>query len=191
MRNRLIKKYAVMLVMWVYALSTFFQSFSFLDFNKVYAAENQLDYTNLVAVFVDNKLYNPLESDIKRYAQNYIQWKDSDNRYNAISNSKAIVLPVDIETITAPEVTKILENMYFDGISGEPSKLVWVVLIWEIPLPVVNQDGFIYPTVYPYVDFDEQKFIWDDDLKYFVYNDNPKWQPEVWHWLISFESVDE
>lgn len=191
MRNRLIKKYAVMLVMWVYALSTFFQSFSFLDFNKVYAAENQLDYTNLVAVFVDNKLYNPLESDIKRYAQNYIQWKDSDNRYNAISNSKAIVLPVDIETITAPEVTKILENMYFDGISGEPSKLVWVVLIWEIPLPVVNQDGFIYPTVYPYVDFDEQKFIWDDDLKYFVYNDNPKWQPEIWHWLISFESVDE
>jgi hypothetical protein len=41
-------------------------------------------------------------------------------------------------------------------------------------LPVVNQDGFIYPTIYPYVDFEKQKFIWDDDIKYFVYNNKPK-----------------
>gem|GEM_PF-5083352 len=57
----------------MYALSTFFQSFSFFDFNKVYAQENQLDSTNLVAVFVDDKLYNTLDNDIQRYAQDYIQ----------------------------------------------------------------------------------------------------------------------
>jgi hypothetical protein len=38
---------------------------------------------------------------------------------------------------------------------------------------VVNQDGYIYPTVYPYVDFEEQKFIWNEKTGYFVYNDNP------------------
>ncbi len=191
MRNRLIKKYSVMFVMRVYALSTFLQSFSFLDFNKVYAQESQLDLTNLVAIFVDDKIYSSLENDIERYAKKYIQWSDSNTRYNAISNSKAIVLPVNIENITAPEITKILENMYFDGISGEPSKLAGVILIWEIPLPVVNQNWFVYPTIYPYVDFEEQKFIWDDDIKYFVYNDSPKWQPEIWHGLINFDKVNE
>jgi hypothetical protein len=48
-------------------------------------------------------------------------------------------------------------------------------------LPVVNQNGYIYPTVYPYVDFEEQKFIWDEDSQYFVYNNNPNGQAEVWH----------
>jgi hypothetical protein len=33
-------------------------------------------------------------------------------------------MPIDTENVNAPDITKILENMYFDGISGEPSKLV-------------------------------------------------------------------
>ncbi|MCK9466717.1 MAG: FG-GAP-like repeat-containing protein [Candidatus Absconditabacterales bacterium] len=191
MRNGLIKKYSIFLVLLVYAVSTFLQSFSFLDFNKVYAQESQLNYTNLVAIFVDDKIYGSLENNIERYAKTYIQGADSNYRYNAISNSKAIVLPINIDNITAPEITKILENMYFDGISGEPSKLVGVVLIGDVPLPVVNQDGFIYPTIYPYVDFEKQKFIWDDDIKYFVYNDNPKGQAEIWHGLINFDTIDQ
>ena len=102
-----------------------------------------------------------------------------------------MVLPIDVNNVTAPEITKILENMYLDWISGEPSKLVWVILIWDIPLPVVNQNWFIYPTIYPYVDFEKQKFIWDDNIKYFVYNNNPKWQAEIWHGLINFDTIDE
>ena len=139
--KQIVKKISVLFVMWVYAVSTFLQSFSFLNFNKVYAQESQLDYTNLVAIFVDKKIYWSLESNIEWYAKTYIQWANSNYRHNAISNSRSIVLPVDIDNITAPEITKILENMYFDWISWEPSKLVWVILIWDIPLPVVNQDG--------------------------------------------------
>jgi hypothetical protein len=33
-------------------------------------------------------------------------------------------MPIDTDNISAPEITKILENMYFDGISDEPSKLI-------------------------------------------------------------------
>ena len=141
---------------------------------------------------MDDKIYDDIENDIQRYAQQYIQWEDSDNsRYNAISNSKAIVLPVNTDSIDAKDINKILENMYFDGVSWEPSKLVWTVLIGDIPLPVVNQDGYIYPTVYPYVDFEEQKFIWNDKTKYFVYNDNPNWQAEIWHGIINFDETEE
>ena len=85
MRNKLLKKYSVLFVMWVYAVSTFLQSFSFLNFNKVYAQESQLDYTNLVAIFVDKK--NILtSSNIEWYAKTYIQWANSNYRHNAISN---------------------------------------------------------------------------------------------------------
>jgi hypothetical protein len=52
------------------------QSFSFLDFgvilNKTYA-EDQIEYTNLVAIFVDDKIYDDIKDDIKRYSQTYIQ----------------------------------------------------------------------------------------------------------------------
>ncbi len=192
MRNNLAKKYSVWCILAIYVLAYFLQSFSFFDFgiilNKTYA-ESQLDYTNLVAIFVDEEIYDDIETDIKRYAQTYIQWEDSDDRYNSISNSKAIVMPIDIENVSATDITKILENIYFDGINNEPSKLVWTVLIWDIPLPVINQDGFIYPTIYPYVDFEEQKFIWNEQQNYFIYNDNPDAQAEIWHGIINFDDI--
>jgi len=53
-------------------MSYFLQSISFFDFGKVYA-ENQLDYTNLVAIFVDDDIYNDIKDDVQRYAQDYIQ----------------------------------------------------------------------------------------------------------------------
>jgi hypothetical protein len=38
------------------------------------------------------------------------------NKYNAISDSKAIVFKINVDNITAPEITHILENLYFDGV---------------------------------------------------------------------------
>ena len=127
MTNNLIKKYSVSFILAIYVLAYFLQSLSFFDFglilNKTYA-ESQLDYTNIVAIFVDEEIYDDIETDIKRYTQTYIQGEDSNDRYNSISNSKAIVFPIDIENVSATDITKILENIYFDGVSDEPSKLV-------------------------------------------------------------------
>ena len=230
-----------------YLVSYILQSFSYLDFgNKVYAAgdwEDQIGYTNVVAILVDNSIYNALQDDIEWYSQIYLQgstsiyqWSTSSgsvvsrwwnkmkwalwfasvdgddqfsatpraninqshtairtnyNKYNSISNSKAIILPIDTDNLTAPEITKILENLYFDGIQWESSNLVWVILIWDIPLPVVNQFGYVFPTIYPYVDFEDQKFVWDGYSQYFVYNDNPKWQAELRHGWIKFDTIQE
>jgi len=33
-------------------------------------------------------------------------------------------MPIDVENMQATDIVKILENMYFDGVSGEPSKLI-------------------------------------------------------------------
>jgi hypothetical protein len=62
----------------------------------------------LVAVFVDKDIYQNTKSDIERYATDYIQQR--------ISNSKAIVLPINVENFKAIDLVRMLENMYFDGI---------------------------------------------------------------------------
>jgi hypothetical protein len=53
-------------------------------------------------------------------------------------------------------------------------------------LPVVEQNGFIYPSIYPYVDFEHQQFVYNANQNYFVYNNIPNGQPEIWHGLINF-----
>lgn len=182
------KKIFISIVLGVYLLTNFFQSVLYRS-NTVYAAwisEDMLDYTNIVAIIVNDQIYDRIKSDIEWYATTYIQWKDSNHAYTAISNSKALVFPINVDNFSAKNITQLLENIYFDWITGEPSRLVWIILIWDVPLPVVNQNWYIYPTIYPYVDFEEQKFIWDEETKYFVYNGNSKWQAEVWHWMINF-----
>ena len=193
MRNRN-KKILVLIILGIYLITNFFQSMIYSG-NKVYAArdqlsENQIDYTNIVAIIVDDSIYDNLKNDIQRYTTDYIQG-NTRNKYNSISNSQALVFPIDTKSFSPKNITQLLENMYFGWIEWKTSKLVWLVLIWDVPLPVVNQNWYIYPTIYPYVDFEEQKFIWDDESQYFVYNNNPNWQAEIWHWIIDFDTISE
>lgn len=182
-----IKRFIVCLILGIYILNNFSQ-FALYTWDTVNAAriqENQTDHTNIIAILVDNQIYPSIKNDVQWYATKYIQWS-TNNTNNAISNSKAIVFPINTSTFSAKNIVQMLENMYFDGIKDKSSNLAWVILIWDIPLPVVNQNWYIFPTIYPYVDFEEQKFIWDDESKYFIYNNNPKWQAEIWHWIINF-----
>ena len=181
------KKIISSIILGVYLMTNFFQSMLYSG-NSVYATnttENQIDYKNIVAIIVNDDIYSEIKSDIERYADKYIQW-NTNNRYNAISNSQALVFPIDVDNFSPKNITQLLENIYFGWIEWETSRLIWLVLIWNIPLPVVNQNWYIYPTIYPYVDFEEQKFIWDEENQYFVYNNNPNWQAEIWHWMIDF-----
>jgi hypothetical protein len=99
-----------------------------------------------------------------------------------------VVLPVNIQTIKAFDIAKILENMYLDGLKESPSKLAGVVLIGNIPLPVIQENGYMYPSIYPYVDFEDQQFIYDQNINFFVPNDNPNGQAEVRHGMIAFDT---
>jgi len=155
-------------------LSYFFQS---LLYSPIFA-ENPVKKTHLVAVFVDKNIYKWLETDIKWYASQYIQ--------SHISDSKAIVLPIDTKNFAAKDIAAMLENMYFDGVKDSSSDLLGAIFLGNIPLPVVEQNGFIYPSIYPYVDFEHQQFVYNANQDYFVYNNVPNGQPEIWHGLINF-----
>jgi len=149
-------------------------------------AEEKLNNANFVAIFVEEDLYDGIKWDIERYAKTYIQQQ--------ISNSKALVFPINVSWdgwFSAKSIVRILENIYFWGLDSQASSLNWIVLVWDIPLPVVNYDSFIYPSIYPYVDFEEQQFIYDADTDYFIFNGNKSAQPDIWHWILQFDNKED
>ena len=179
-RQEVAKKIILYVTIFVYLMSllmTYLTDF----FWSLAAKEGVVDLVNIVAIFVDDKIYNDetkyknttLKKEIERYAKQYIQTE--------IPWTKAIVLPINRENIHAYEIYRILENIYFEGISEENSNLIGTILIGDIPLPVINQNGYLFPSIYPYVDFIDQKYIWDDEEKFFIPNWNNAWQAEIWH----------
>jgi predicted DNA-binding ribbon-helix-helix protein len=105
----------IMFFITIYILSYFLNTFFFINFNKT-KAEDSIKSTNIIAILVDQSIYDNLSSEIQRYTKDYIQ--------KEVSNSKAIVLPINTQNFQAKDITKILENMYFDGLKDETSKLV-------------------------------------------------------------------
>lgn len=146
---------------------------------QTWANDRNKPLVNIVAVLVDDSIYDSIAGWVSSYA-GYVQRK--------LSNSKALVMPLNLKNISAYDIHRMLENVYFDGLSGANSHMIWLIMIWDIPLPVINQEWYVFPSVYPYVDFENQKYVRDDNMKYFVSNWNPDWQAEIWHWLINYGS---
>jgi hypothetical protein len=96
------KKLLATFIIIIYSLSLFF--YDFIRFGV--SAEDTIESTNLVAIFVDEDMYDDIEDDIERYASDYIQ--------GTISNTKAVVYPINTTTFKAQDITQMLENMYFD-----------------------------------------------------------------------------
>jgi hypothetical protein len=65
-----------------------------------------LKRTNIIAVFVDKDVYQSSKNDIEWYATDYVQQR--------ISNSKALVLPINTQNFKSIDLVRMLENMYFD-----------------------------------------------------------------------------
>lgn len=162
----------------IYICASFLQYFSTLF--EVRAAEKNIPRINVITVLIDDSIYSQIESEIKWYTTDYIQQE--------IPNSKALVLPINLKEIDAHQIYKMMENIYFDGLEGVNSELLGTILIGDIPLPVINQGGYIFPSIYPYVDFIDQKYIWDNSDRYFIPNENNNWQAEIRHGMINYQN---
>ena len=149
-----------------------------LAFFEAWAKDPDTSRVNIVAILVDDSIYGNIKAKLERYASEYIQ--------KQLSDTKALVMPLSLSNISAYDIHRMMENIYFDWLKDVNSSLIWLIMVWEIPLPVVNQDWYIFPTVYPYVDFENQKYVRDQNSQYFVPNDNPGGQAEIWHWLINY-----
>jgi len=170
------KKILVLSTVIVYCVSFLLQSgFSLL---QTRAQETNIPRVNVVAVLVDDKIYNQISDDLERYTKNYVQQQ--------LFDTKALVMPLNLDNISAYDIYRMMENIYFDWLENVNSSLIWLIMVWNIPLPVVNQNWYVFPTVYPYVDFENQKYVRDSDSNYFISNWNAWWQAEIRHWLIDY-----
>jgi uncharacterized repeat protein (TIGR01451 family) len=101
--------------------------------------------------------------------------------------TRSMIIRVKKDAATE-EIAGALEKLYLegDGTAGETNRLTGIVLIGDVPLPVVNKGGNRFPSIYPYTDFEEKAFIYDAESKDFVPNaDAAVTKAEIWHGLIT------
>lgn len=175
------KRIAISLFLFFYCISFLLNIFYYMPFDETQAYDPK-DSSNIVAIVVDSDVYEHNENEISWYAQEYVQQR--------IWNSKALVLPINVDNFHAKDVMNMLENLYFEWEKDTPSELLWTVLIWDVPLPVVNKEWFVYPSIYPYTNFENKKFIYDDVSWFFEYTWTSNYESDIWHGMINFDEND-
>ncbi len=136
----------------------------------------KVQVTDLVVLLVDKDLVSQasLKSRINRYAEDV---------QRALEH-QAVVIPVDTDS-SILRIHELLAQYYFSGRYNDGlSRLKGVVLIGDLPIPVVEKNGNYWPSVFPYVDFENTSYTWDYEKEQFVYEDNYLMAPEIWHSII-------
>ncbi len=166
------------------------------------AQENEGDELGLIAVLVDERLIddsrqyttdgstNTLTEHVFAFAQ---------NMQDRVAHSKAMVIPVGANE-DPYKIMVVLERLYYEGLDSDlldrstfnddslkedDNKLLGVVLVGDIPLPVVSDGAESFPSIYPYTDFYRKSYVYNHDTELFEKNPQAKNEnPEIWHGVI-------
>lgn len=153
----------------------------------------------LVAVLVENPLLDDKEiydsgGDKMTLRERIFEY--AENIQRRMPHTRAIVVGID-PTESTLKISTVLEKLYFDGISGKDlednglgagteNHLVGVVLVGDIPTPIVyDQGNVVSPSLYPYTDFDRKRYVYNYLTDHFEFNaDAVVPTPEIWHGVI-------
>jgi hypothetical protein len=136
---------------------------------------------DLVAILVDDAIYGWIKWDLDRYTNTYIP--------KSAPGTKSLVIPLSAQWFYPPDIQKLLANLYHEWQKWVSSQLVWVIVFWELPLPVVDLKWKRITSIYPYVDFEEPMFRYDPVSDVFVSNWHAESLPELWHSIIPTRDV--
>lgn len=140
---------------------------------------NETDYAGLSESVSGPEIRSTtLKSRVDRYAVDV---------QNALPGTRAAIIQVD--RFEKPEnIAAVIERLYFDGDPAEPNRTAYlrgVIIIGEVPLPVVNKNSNRFISLFPYTDFESPVYIWNpatSDFELSAENANP--QAEIWHGVI-------
>ena len=153
----------------------------------------------LVALLVEKDLWeNTTRADDTLNTKNGLTTQDRIRRYaqdiqGAEPETVTMIIPIDRQEAPA-NIARALEQLYWagsPGLGGTAStrldNLVGVVLIGEVPLPVITAQQQKVVSLLPYTDFANKKYFYNATTDTFSapgsdYDGNP----EVWHGLINF-----
>lgn len=99
---------------------------------------------------------------------------------------KTVIIKVKRDEPT-DNIASSLEKLYRegDGATNETNHLKGIVIVGEVPLPVVNKNDNRFVSLFPYTDFEDPYYIYDAQSKDFRINPaNRKQGAEVWHGVI-------
>ena len=139
---------------------------------------NASGYNDIISIIVDDSLYSgSVKSGILQYA-NDIQ--------GYLPNTRVAIFPVSSQ-IRPNLIAALNEKLFYEGDGNGLSRLVGTVLVGNVPLPIVHRNNKAFPSVYPYIDFDQKNFVYDETQGAYNYTSksltNDK--PEIWHSVIA------
>ncbi len=140
-------------------------------------------YSGLTASYSTQLKTNNLADRINRYAIDV----QSSQEF-----TKSLIIKVN-KNDKVENLTAALEKLWQegDGTPNEITKLAGVVVIGDVPLPVVNKKGNHFVSMFPYTDFEDKAYIYNAATGEYEPNPDLKFpKQEVWSGVIK-APVDE
>lgn len=135
------------------------------------------NYPGLTASYSDKLKFNTLSERITRYAVDV----QSSQEF-----TKSLIVVVN-KNDKVEQIAAALEKLYLegDGTPGQITKLAGVVVIGDVPLPVVNKKGNHFVSMFPYTDFEDKTYIFNAASGEYEQNPDVKFpKADVWHGVI-------
>lgn len=138
---------------------------------------NNQNYEGLSGVYTDELNEQSLRDRINRFARD-VQL--------AQPYTRSLILRVK-NTDTPASIADSLETLYFKGDDAGDikSQLGGVIIVGDVPLPVVNKNGNRFVSLFPYTDFKDKAYAYNPKSNEFERNNDvisPK--VETWHGVI-------
>ncbi|MBU0981466.1 S-layer homology domain-containing protein [Patescibacteria group bacterium] len=164
---------------------------SLTELRDVQSAETRY---GLVAILVSEDVYNNtnsysgLKSGIS-FARNTLSSRINvyaEDVQSAFPWTKSMIITVEADDSTV-DIQKMLERLYYEGDPNDNdfTKLAGIVVVGDVPLPVVNKNGYRFVSLLPYTDFEEPSYIVDSVTQDFVPNQKAtNLQADIWHGVI-------
>ncbi|MGE3279122.1 MAG: S-layer homology domain-containing protein [Candidatus Altimarinota bacterium] len=146
-----------------------------LDDFRSESLEDQNEY-GLVNVLVEGGLLE--DRSISGHVRQYCE------RIQEVLGTVCTITPWEGES--ASRVVEALQQLYFEGLEVEDGigKLVGLVVVGDVPLPVVYNGQDSFPSLFPYTDFVKPAYVFDPEQELFVKSSSSQSQAEIWHGLI-------
>lgn len=135
----------------------------------------QKEVYDLVVLLVDESIREngALESRVNRYAD--------DIRDNYPMMDVQFLFMADDDAVE--DVAGALEALYRSGAGEHVNKMTGVVMIGDLPLPVVNKNGNRFVSMLPFTDFEDKAYVFNEERESFEFS-GKKAKAEVWHGVI-------
>lgn len=132
--------------------------------------------------------YNDKLSDTEM-GHRVLRYAEDVRKNNDLTDVKIVFYDKNKDSVQ--DLSSALENLYLNGDGANKNRLAGVVLVGNIPLPVVNKEGNRYISMFPYTDFSDQAYKYNPETKSFERNASVAFpKPEIWHGVIRSPSDD-